>query len=126
MVNSGSSANLGIGSLFYTKNPKLKKGDEVIVPSVSWATTYHPLYQYGLKIKFVDVDLQTLNYDLKSLSNAITDKTKMILAVDLLGNPNDYDQIFKIIGDRNIILFQDSCESMGAEYKVQKLVLKVL
>ena len=94
MVNSGSSANLiGVGSLFYTKTPKLKRGDEVIVPSVSWATTYHPLHQYGLKIKFVDIDLNTLNYDLDSLSKAISKKTKMIVAVDLFGNPNDYDQI---------------------------------
>ena len=51
MVNSGSSANLlMIAALFYTKNPKLKlkRGDEVIVPAVSWSTTYYPLYQYGL------------------------------------------------------------------------------
>jgi len=122
MVNSGSSANLiGVGSLFYTKTPKLKRGDEVIVPSVSWATTYHPLHQYGLKIKFVDIDLNTLNYDLDSLSKAISKKTKMIVAVDLLGNPNDYDQIKNIIGDKNIILFQDSCESMGAEFNGKKV-----
>ena len=64
MVNSGSSANLlMIAALFYTKNPKLKlkRGDEVIVPAVSWSTTYYPLYQYGLKIKFVDIDIETLN-----------------------------------------------------------------
>ena len=59
MVNSGSSANLlMVAALFYTKNSKLKlrRGDEVIVPAVSWSTTYYPLYQYGLKIKFVDID----------------------------------------------------------------------
>ena len=50
MVNSGSSANLlMVAALFYTKNPELKlqRGDEVIVPAVSWSTTYYPLYQYG-------------------------------------------------------------------------------
>jgi len=62
MVNSGSSANLlAVASLFYTKEPKLKRGDEVIVPAVSWATTFFPLQQYGLKLKFVDIDLETLN-----------------------------------------------------------------
>src|SRR5262245_1388634 len=64
MVNSGSSANLlMVAALFYTKNPalKLEPGDEVIVPAVSWSTTYYPLYQYGLKIRFVDIDLHTLN-----------------------------------------------------------------
>jgi CDP-4-dehydro-6-deoxyglucose reductase, E1 len=122
MVNSGSSANLlAVASLFYTKNPKLKRGDEVIVPAVSWSTSYHPLYQYGLKIKFVDVDLQTLNYDLKQLEVAITDDTKLILTVDLLGNPNDYDAITKIIGKRDIEILEDSCESMGAEYNNKKV-----
>jgi CDP-4-dehydro-6-deoxyglucose reductase, E1 len=122
MVNSGSSANLlAIASLFYTKNPKLKRGDEVIVPAVSWSTSYHPLYQYGLKIKFVDVDIQTLNYDLKQLKAAVTDNTKLILTVDLLGNPNDYDAIAKIIGTRDIEIVEDSCESMGAEYNHKKV-----
>jgi CDP-6-deoxy-D-xylo-4-hexulose-3-dehydrase len=120
MVNSGSSANLlMVASLFYTKNPKikLKRGDEVIVPAVSWSTTYYPLYQYGLKIKFVDIDLNTLNYDLEQLELAVTNKTRMIMAVNLLGNPNDFDRLYKIIGERDIILIEDNCESLGAKYK---------
>ena len=118
MTSSGSTANLiATAALFYTKNPKLKRGDEVIVPAVSWSTTYYPLYQYGLKLKFVDIDLETLNYDLEALSNAISDKTKMIMVVNLLGNPNDFDAINELIKNRNIILLEDNCESMGAEYK---------
>jgi CDP-6-deoxy-D-xylo-4-hexulose-3-dehydrase len=118
MVNSGSSANLiAVAAMFYTKNPKLKRGDEVIVPAVSWSTTYFPLYQYGLKLKFVDVDLHTLNFDLEQLKLAVTDQTKMILSVNLLGNPNDFDIINDIIGSRDIILMEDNCESMGAEFK---------
>jgi CDP-6-deoxy-D-xylo-4-hexulose-3-dehydrase len=118
MVNSGSSANLlAVAALFYTKNPKLKRGDEVIVPAVSWSTTYYPLYQYGLKLKFVDVDLQTLNFDLEQLEKAITPETKLIFAVNLLGNPNDFDAINSLIIDRDIILMEDNCESMGAEFK---------
>ena len=119
MVNSGSSANLlMVAALFYTQNSKLKlkRGDEVIVPAVSWSTTYYPLYQYGLKIKFVDIDLHTLNYDLNQLEEAVTDKTKAIMAVNLLGNPNDFDRINKIIGGRDIVLMEDNCESMGASY----------
>ncbi|EFN2817738.1 aminotransferase class I/II-fold pyridoxal phosphate-dependent enzyme, partial [Campylobacter coli] len=74
MTSSGSTANLiAIAALFYTKNPKLRRGDEVIVPAVSWSTTYYPLYQYGLKLKFVDIDLETLNYNLEALKNAIND-----------------------------------------------------
>lgn len=117
MTSSGSTANLiATAALFYTKNNKLQRGDEVIVPAVSWSTTYYPLHQYGLKLKFVDIDLHTLNYDLEALKEAISDKTKMIMCVNLLGNPNDFDAIKTIIGDRNIILLEDNCESMGAEY----------
>lgn len=118
MVSSGSTANLiATAALFYTKNPKLKKGDEVIVPAVSWSTTYFPLQQYGLKLKFVDIDLETLNYDLEALSSAITENTKMIMTVNLLGNPNDFDKINEMIKDKDIFLLEDNCESMGAEYK---------
>lgn len=120
MVNSGSSAILlMVAALCYTKNPKLKlnRGDEVIVPAVSWSTTYYPLYQYGLKIKFVDIDLETLNYDLNQLETAVTDKTRAIMAVNLLGNPNDFNRINEIIADRDIVLLEDNCESMGATFQ---------
>jgi CDP-6-deoxy-D-xylo-4-hexulose-3-dehydrase len=119
MVNSGSSAILlMVAALFYTKNIKLKlqRGDEVIVPAVSWSTTYYPLYQYGLKIKFVDIDLHTLNYDLDQLEMAVTVNTRAIMAVNLLGNPNDFARIQKIINGRDIVLMEDNCESMGAKF----------
>lgn len=120
MVNSGSSANLLMtGALFYSKNDdiRLSQGDEIIVPAVSWSTTYYPLSQYGLVQKFVDIDLYTLNYDLEALESAITSKTRAIMIVNLLGNPNNFDRIKKMIGDRNIILLEDNCESLGARYQ---------
>lgn len=118
MVSSGSAANLiATAALFFTKESKLKRGDEVIVPAVSWSTTYFPLQQYGLKLKFVDIDLETLNYDLNELADAITDKTRLLVAVNLLGNPNDFDVINNLIKDKNILLLEDNCESMGGEYK---------
>lgn len=123
MVNSGSSANLlMVAALFYSKNSDLalKPGDEVIVPAVSWSTTYYPLYQYGLKIKFVDIDLHTLNYDLDALEKAVTGNTRLIMAVNLLGNPNDFDRIKSIIGSRKITLIEDNCESLGAEFQGKK------
>ena len=62
MTSSGSTANLvGLASFFFKKDNPLQPGDEVIVPSISWATTYYPLQQYGLKLKFLDVELNTLN-----------------------------------------------------------------
>jgi CDP-6-deoxy-D-xylo-4-hexulose-3-dehydrase len=117
MVNSGSSSNLlAVAALFYRKRNPLKKGDEVIVPAVSWPTTYYPLYQYGLKLKFVDIDLHTLNYDIEQLEAAITNKTRMIVIVNLLGNPNSFDAIKDIIKMKDIILLEDNCESLGALY----------
>ena len=115
MVNSGSSANLlMVAALFYRASQPLKRGDEVIVPAVSWGTTYFPLQQYGLKLRFVDINLETLNYDLDQLEQAITPNTRLIMAVNLLGNSNDFRRINAIIGGRDIILIEDNCESMGA------------
>ncbi len=120
MTSSGSTANLlMIASLFFTKdkNKKLKIGDEIIVPAVSWSTTYFPLQQYGLKLKFVDIDLETLNLSIEKLRQSITRKTRAIMAVNLLGNPNNFQQIKKIIKNRNIVLLEDNAESMGATYR---------
>ncbi|MBF4374936.1 MULTISPECIES: DegT/DnrJ/EryC1/StrS family aminotransferase [Vibrio] len=117
MVSSGSTANLlMIASLFFTKNEslKLKRGDEIIVPAVSWSTTYFPLQQYGLKVKFVDIDLNTLNMDLDKLEAAITENTRAILSVNLLGNPNDFNRMKEIVTGRDIFILEDNCESMGA------------
>jgi CDP-6-deoxy-D-xylo-4-hexulose-3-dehydrase len=120
MTSSGSTANLiMIAAMFFSKDEgrRLVRGDEVIVPAVSWSTTYFPLQQYGLKVKFVDIDRDTLNIDLEKLKDAITDRTKVILAVNLLGNPNDFDVIQALIGDRKISLLEDNCESLGATFR---------
>ena len=77
MVNSGSSANLlMIAALFFKKEKPLQRGDEVIVPAVSWSTSYFPLQQYGLKLKFlltlpqVELDLYLqLNVRANNISN---------------------------------------------------------
>src|SRR6266571_5341399 len=94
MVNSGSSANLlSVAALFYKKDRPLKRGDEVIVPAISWATTYHPLQQYGLTMKIVDVELETINIDARQLENAIGPRTRVIVGVSILGNPAALDVI---------------------------------
>lgn len=115
MVNSGSSANLlMVAALRYRKDNPLLAGAEVIVPAVSWSTTYYPLHQYGLKLRFVDIDRHALNYDLTALKAAITPQTRAIMAVNLLGNPNDFAAIRALVGVRDITLIEDNCESMGA------------
>ena len=115
MVSSGSMANLvGLSALFYKKNNPLKRGDEVIVPSISWATTYYPLQQYGLKLKFLDVELDTLNMDVSRLEEALTSKTRMIVAVSILGNPCALTVLRDFCDRHGLYLFEDNCESMGA------------
>lgn len=120
MVSSGSAANLlAIAALVYSG--KLKAKDEVIVPAVSWSTTYFPLFQMGLKLRFVDIDRETLNIDVKQIRAAITPNTKMIFAVNLLGNPNEFEEIFTICKENNIIMIEDNCESLGAMYQGKQL-----
>lgn len=120
MTNSGSSANLiGIGSQFFIKN-KLKHGDEVIVPGISWSTTYSPLQQYGLKLKFVDVDINTLNIEVHKIERAISKKTRMICVVNILGFPAELIKLQSICKRKKIILFEDNCESLGSEIKGKK------
>ncbi len=116
MVNSGSSANLiSIASYFYKKRDPLRVGDEVIVPAISWSTTYYPLQQYGLKLKFIDVEIDSFNIDITKLEDALSPKTKMIVAVSILGNPASLDQIRKFANKHSLYLVEDNCESLGAE-----------
>ena len=105
MVNSGSSANLLMVAAYTFRN----KAGTVIVPAVSWSTSYSPFQQYGWTLKFVDIDKDTLNYDIESLKEAYK-AGDLILAVNLLGNPNDY----RWFPSTNIL--EDNCESMGAVY----------
>lgn len=116
MVSSGSTANLvAIAALFYKNDRPLQRGDEVIVPSISWATTYYPLQQYGLRLKFLDVELDTLNMDVSQLEKALTPRTRMVVAVSILGNPCALDVLRKFCDRHGLYLFEDNCESMGAE-----------
>ena len=117
MLNSGSSANLlAIASLIIDEETDLNKGDEVIVPAVSWSTTFSPISQYGLKLRFVDIDLNTLNIDENLIENAITKKTKAIFAVNLLGNSCNFKKLKDLCNKYNLLLLEDNCESLGAKY----------
>jgi len=117
MVNSGSSANLlAVAALFYREGNPLKRGDEVIVPAVSWSTTYAPLAQYGLRVKFVDIDPHTLNLDPLALERALSKETRAVFLVNLLGNPNDFDEVDAALDGRDVLVLEDNCESLGASF----------
>jgi CDP-4-dehydro-6-deoxyglucose reductase, E1 len=121
MVNSGSSANLlAVAALFYKKSRPLQRGDEVIVPAISWATTYHPLQQYGLKLKIVDVELESLNIDCRQLEAAMGPRTRAIVGVSILGNPAALDVMRRFADEHGLYFIEDNCESMDAELADKK------
>ncbi len=121
MTSSGSTANLlGMTAAFHHPDFGFQPGDEVIVPAVSWSTTYFPVTQNGMVLRFVDIDPNTLNIDIDQVAAAITPKTKMVFAVNLLGNPIEADRLRKICADAGILLAEDNCESMGASLNGEK------
>ena len=123
MVNSGSSANLL--ATFASCNPlrskRFKRGDEVLIPALCWSTSLWPLVQSGLKPIFVDVDPFTLNVNAKDLIKKVSKKTKVIMIIHALGNSTDIDLISNYAKKRNIILIEDTCESLGSKFKGKNL-----
>jgi CDP-6-deoxy-D-xylo-4-hexulose-3-dehydrase len=115
MSNSGSSANLlALAAVRYSADNDLRNRDEIIVPAVSWSTTYYPINQMGYKLKFVDIDLGTLNSSSVAIEAAVTSRTAGIFAVSLLGNPADLLSYRDIADRHQLFLIEDNCESMGA------------
>ena len=98
MVNSGSSANLlatfASGNLL--RKNRINRGDEVLLPALCWPTSLWPLVQFGLKPRFVDVELDTLNVDVRDLIRKITKKTRAIMLINVLGISSDLFKIRKI------------------------------
>lgn len=118
MVNSGSSANLLAAAAFAYRsvpNPLIIKRGEVIVPSVSWSTTYFPFHQMGYKLVFIDVDPETFNIDAAHLKDAVSEETVGIVGVNLLGEVGPWDVIQDFARKYALWTFEDNCESMGSE-----------
>jgi len=117
MVNSGSSANLL--ATFAAGNPlrkkRFKRGDEILVPALCWSTSIWPLVQFGLKIKFIDIDISTLNIDIDDLEKKITSKTRGIFLINVLGISSDLNKINKIAKEKDLIVIEDNCESLGSK-----------
>ncbi len=122
MVNSGSSANLL--ALSVLTNPILKdpvpKGSEIITPAVTWATTVYPISDVGCTPVLVDVDPKTFNILPDEIEKAITDKTRAIMPVHLLGSPCQIERIKKIADIHDLYLIEDTCETTGGEVHGKK------
>ena len=115
MVNSGSSANLVmIGAL--KKYFKWQDNDEVIVSPVGFPTTIAPLMQNNLKPVFVDIEFDTLNFDVNLIAEKITPRTKAIIVSPVLANPPDMDFLKELCLKHNLILVGDNCDSLGTKW----------
>jgi CDP-6-deoxy-D-xylo-4-hexulose-3-dehydrase len=119
--NSGSSANLlMVYSLI--ESGKLKIGDKIIIPSLSWSTSLAPAMQFGLKPILCDCNKEDLSIDTEHLLELIKiHKPKCLMIVPILGFVPDMDLIEKICKQYNIILIEDACESLGSKYKNKNL-----
>lgn len=123
MCNSGSSGNLLSFAAVFNKvrANKVKVGCEVLIPAVCWSTSLWPIIQMGLKPVFVDVDPITLNISIQDLQTKITSNSVAICMVHVLGNTCNMDNLMKIVNNHNLILIEDTCESLGSTYAGKSL-----
>lgn len=120
MVNSGSSANLVMFTAL-KKHFSWNDGDELIVSPVGFPTTISPIVQNSLKPVFVDIEFDTLNFDINLIEQHITERTRAIVVSPVLGNPPDMDVLQEICNQRNLLLIGDSCDSLGTRYNGKHL-----
>lgn len=116
MTNSGSSANLLIVSALVYSGI-LERRSTIIVPAIAWSTSYAPFIQFGMKLKIVDIDAETLGYDIDALLKTDAKDTSAILIVNMLGNCNEYDKIMEYAQRNRLHVIEDNCEAMGAKYE---------
>lgn len=95
----------------------IKKGDEVIVPALTFVGTVNPVVYVGATPRFADVDMRTWNISPKDIERNITRKTKAIIPVHIYGNPCEMDAIMKIAKKHGLFVIEDAAESLGAAYK---------
>lgn len=120
-VNSGSSANLLMLSTLMEAG-KLKVGDRVIVPALSWATDLAPVMQLGLEPILCDCNLEDFSVNLNDLERLMkSEKPKALILVSALGLVPDMFRIVKLCEFHDCLLLEDCCESLGSVFGGQKL-----
>ena len=114
-VNSGSSANLA--SIYSLLLSGKLKNNKIVVPAVSWVTTVTPVIQLGMEPIMCDCDIDNLGLDINHLKEIIkNNKPSAIILVHVLGIPNHMDEILKLCKENDILLIEDTCESIGSKY----------
>jgi len=114
-VSTGTDADALALAVLYDLGAK--RGDEVIIPALSFVATGNAVLQAGLTPVFVDVELDTLNIDTTLISRAITNKTRAIMPVHLMGKPAEMDKILAIAKKHSLLVVGDAAEAHGAIYK---------
>ena len=109
MVNSGTSA-----LILALKVLKLPKNSEVITPALNFGTAVSAIILNDLKPIFVDVEIETLQIDVKLLEKKITNKTKALLIPNLIGNIPNWVEIKKIAKKHKLKIIEDSADTLGA------------
>ena len=116
MSNSGSSANLlSLFAMKYWSKTRDSSARDVIVPALSWSTTFYPVVQAGYRLKIVDINPSTLNLDVEQVLKAVDKNTAGIVAVNMLGNPADLVELREIADSNELFLIEDNCEALGAK-----------
>ena len=114
-TSSGTDACIAcLGSLY---GFGAKRGDEIIVPASTFVATANAVVAAGFTPKFVDIELDTLCINTKKIEENITEKTKAIMPVHLMGKPCEMDTILKIAKNHDLKVIEDCCEAHGAKYK---------
>ena len=118
--NSGSSANLLMLSAL--QQGEYLKNNKIVVPSVAWATDLSPVIQLGLEPLLCDSNMKDLSVDLEHLERIFQEESPSVLMfVSVLGLVPDMNKIVELCFEYDVILLEDTCESMGCEYKERKL-----
>ena len=121
LVNSGSSANLVLLQALLNLG-RLKRGDKIAFTALTWATNVMPIIQLGLIPVPVDIELNTLNNNLESLSKTIDEQEiKAFFITNVLGFSSDIESISKFCNENDVLFLEDNCESLGSEYNGKKL-----
>lgn len=118
-VSSGTDADALALAVLYDFGAN--RDDEIIVPALSFVATGNAVLQAGFKPVFVDVKKETLNINPDLIERVITEKTKAIMPVHLMGKPADMDPIQEIAKKHNLFIIEDAAEAHGAEYKGKKI-----
>lgn len=114
-LSSGTDADALALAVLYDFGAQ--RGDEIIVPALSFVATGNSVLQAGFKPAFVDIERQTLNIDPKQIEKVITEKTRAIMPVHLMGKPAKMNEINKIAKKYNLFVIEDAAEAHGGAYK---------